>query len=163
MYSVAALLDVHARTHRCLVRLLAHCAGFEDDALRSELDGFGYPTILLQLRHVIGAERYWIGVLQGRMLVDEDEADRASIAALSAFRERTAATTVAWLRAEGDAGVGAARRVTTWGGREAVVTPAHVLLRTQTHVFQHQGQVAAMCRLLGRPIPAGLDFPLQTD
>jgi len=52
------------------------------------------------------------------------------------------------------------RKMATWGGKELELVPAHVILRTQTHIFQHQGQVAAMCRLLGRPIPTGLDFPL---
>ena len=40
------------------------------------------------------------------------------------------------------------------------LAPAHVILRTQTHVFHHMGQLAAMCRLLGHPIPQGMDFPL---
>ena len=34
----------------------------------------------------------------------------------------------------------------------------NVLLRTQTHLFHHMGQVAAMCRLLDHPIPDGFDF-----
>jgi hypothetical protein len=50
--------------------------------------------------------------------------------------------------------------VTTYGGRELDVVPAHVLLRTQTHAYQHQGEIASMSRLLGQPFPAGLDFPL---
>ncbi|MBK9305322.1 MAG: hypothetical protein IPM94_16040 [bacterium] len=29
-----------------------------------------------------------------------------------------------------------------------------------THVFHHQGQLTAMCRLLGRP-SEGLDYPLD--
>jgi uncharacterized damage-inducible protein DinB len=33
-----------------------------------------------------------------------------------------------------------------------------VLLRTITHLYHHIGQVSAMCRLLGKPIP-GSDFP----
>ena len=37
-------------------------------ALDQELEGFGYPSIRLQLHHVIGAEQYWVGVLRGLAL-----------------------------------------------------------------------------------------------
>jgi hypothetical protein len=49
--------------------------------------------------------------------------------------------------------------MTTWGNKERVLTPALVILRIVTHLYQHQGPVVAMCRLLGKPCP-GLDFPL---
>lgn len=48
----------------------------------------------------------------------------------------------------------------TWGNREKTLAPQHVVLRVLTHVFHHQGQLAAMCRLLGRPCE-GLDYPLD--
>lgn len=160
MYTAASLIDLHERTHRGLGKLLDHCAGLSPEALDRELEGFGYPTILEQLQHVIGAERYWIGVLHDQMLTDEDEADRASVDALRAFRERVVGETVAYLDSASDAELNTARTMTTWGDKVHDLVPAHVVLRTQTHVFQHQGQISAMCRLLGQPVPPGLDFPL---
>jgi uncharacterized damage-inducible protein DinB len=160
VYAADDLLDLHRRTHVSLQKLLEHCAGFEAEALSRSLEGFGYPTILLQLHHVIGAERYWIGVLHGEVLPEEPEADFTSIDALKAFRARVAAATQAYLRGASEADLKTRREMAMWGGRRAPLVPAQVLLRTQTHIFQHQGQVAAMCRLLGRPIPPGLDFPL---
>lgn len=160
MYTTAALKDLHERTHRSLQKLMEHCAGFSEEDLSRELDGFGYPNLRLQLHHMVGAERYWIGVLNGLMLTDEDEADHVSMDALQAFRERTVAKTVAYLELASDEELNTRRPMTTWGGNVLDLLPAHVVLRTQTHIFQHQGQIAAMCRLLGRPIPAGLDFPL---
>jgi len=160
MHTRAALADIHARTQRSLAKLLDHCEGFSAEELGREIDGFGYPTLLLQLHHMIGAERYWVGVLEGKMLNDELDSDRDSIASLRAFRERTLAATAAWFASVSDADVNTRRPMTTWNARGVELLPAHVILRTQTHVFQHQGQVAAMCRLLGRPIPEGLDFPL---
>jgi len=160
MYTRAGLADLHERTHRSLGKLLDHCADFSDGDLRREIEGFGYPSIAEQLQHMIGAERYWVGVLRDRMLTDEDEADRASVEALRAFRKRVTDETAAYLDAASDAELNTRREMTTWGDKQVDLVPAHVLLRTQTHVFQHQGQVAAMCRLLGRPIPPGLDFPL---
>lgn len=160
VYAGGDLLDLHRRTHASLKKLIEHCAGFGAEDLTRELTGFGYPTLLRQLHHVIAAERYWFGVLRGQMLADERDEDRASIDAVRAFREQVAAATVAYLRDASDADLNTRREVTTWNGKRPSVLPAHVVLRTQTHVFQHQGQVAAMCRLLGRPIPPGLDFPL---
>jgi uncharacterized damage-inducible protein DinB len=163
MFTAAGLLDLHRRTHWSVQKLIDHCAGFTAEQLRRSIEGFGYPNLLLQMHHVIGAEEYWIGVLQGRMLTEEREADFASIDALRAFRERTAAATRTYLNGTSDAELQRRRDVVTWQGKRTTVVPAHVLLRTQTHVFQHQGQVAAMCRLLGRPIPPGLDFPLGEE
>lgn len=154
------LLDVHRRTHSSLARLLDHCAGFSPEELNRELDGFGYPSLVLQLHHVLGAERYWIGVLQGLMLVDEPEEEKASIDALRDLCERVAETTRGYLAGASESELRTRREVNAWGPRRVAVTPMHVILRTQTHVYQHQGQVAAMCRLLGRPIPSGLDYPM---
>lgn len=160
MHTTAALLDTHARAHRSFIKLLDHCAGFSPDQLSRQLDGFGYPNLRLQLHHMIGAEEYWVGVLRGLMLVDERPEDFASIDAIRAYRERVAATTAEYLNSASEAELNTRRKMTTWGGIEHELMPAHIILRTQVHIFQHQGQIAAMSRLLGRPIPAGLDFPL---
>ena len=161
MYTVAGIADLHERTHRSLRGLIDHCAGFDAAVLSREREGFAYPTILLQLHHAIGAERYWVGVLQGLMLVEENEANHASIEAIRAFHERVTAATHAYLGSIGDEAVNTVRPMTTWGDKVVDLLPAHVVLRTQTHIFQHQGQIAAMSRLLGRPIPAGLDFAMR--
>jgi uncharacterized damage-inducible protein DinB len=98
MHTPASLLDLHERTHRCLTVLLVHCRGFTDGDLHRELPGFGYPTIQLQLHHVIGAQRYWIGVLQGRIEADEDAPDFPTIETLERFRGQVFAATEAYLR-----------------------------------------------------------------
>lgn len=160
MHTSAGLIDLHERTHRSLGGLLDHCAGFSEEELSRELEGFGYESIRLQLHHMIGAEQYWFGVLRGLMLNEEHATDYESIGALRAFRERVSSESAAYLRSASDDELNTPRTMTTWGDKQVELAPAHVLLRTQTHVFQHQGQVAAMARLLGRPIPPGLDFPL---
>ena len=161
MYTSAGMSDLHARTHQSLQKLMDHCDGFSAEQLNQEVEGFGYPSILLQLHHVIGAEQYWVGVLRGLMLTDELETDHASLDAVRAFRERVVRETGAYLRGASDSELNTRRTMTTWGNKEVELVPAHVLLRTQTHIFQHQGQIAAMSRLLGRPIPQGLDLPLS--
>jgi len=161
MYSSDALTDLHERTHRSLRGMLDHLDAFTPEETGRAIEGFGYPSLRFQLHHVIGAERYWFGVLRGEMLTDEDEADYASLSGLRAFRDRVAAETSAYLRESTEEDLNRRRGVTTWGNKRRELTPAHVLLRTQTHAYQHLGQMTAMCRLLGRPVPPGLDFPLD--
>ncbi|HEU4394358.1 MAG TPA: hypothetical protein VFS92_02260, partial [Planctomycetota bacterium] len=93
MYTAEALADIHERSHRSLAKLIAHCGALDAPAIDRTLDGFGYPTVRLQLHHVIGAERYWLGVLHGRVLEEEDDAKFPTIAALEAFRVGAAAAT----------------------------------------------------------------------
>lgn len=160
MYTHEALLDVHERCHRSFGKLLAHCRAFTVDEINRELPGFGYPNIRLQVHHLIGAEDYWMSVVRGAMRVDDNDAAYPSIESLEAWRAQVAAETRAWLTGADAAALNTARPMKVWGGAEHALKPALIVLRTQTHIFQHQGQVAAMARLLGKPIPPGLDFPL---
>jgi len=160
MYAQPALLDLHERCHRSLRKYVDHCRVLSDEELDRELDGFGYATVRQQLHHAIGAERYWITVARGRMDASEDEADAVSIDVLESFRRFVSEATREYLRETPDEELNRPRMMTTWGGHEKMLAPAHVILRTQTHLFHHMGQIAAMCRLLGHPIPPGLDFPV---
>ena len=160
MYSPEALLDILERTHASLEKLLAHCRLLGADELNRELIGFGYPTVRLQLHHVIGAEKYWTGVLEGRIDADEDDPKYPTIASLEAYREEVFAITENYLRSASPEELNTPRKMTTWGNNEKVLTPVHVFLRTQMHVFHHQGQVVAMCRLMGKPAN-GFDYPIE--
>jgi uncharacterized damage-inducible protein DinB len=156
----AFLLDMHERCHRSLRRCLDHCGELAPEQLDTELDGFGYRTVRLQLHHPIGAERYWVSVLLGAMDASEDENDARSLEAIESFRARVYALTEEYLRATTDEQLATPREVITWGDRRVVLAPMHVIARTQTHLFHHMGQITAMCRLLGHPVPAGMDFPV---
>jgi len=59
MYDAETLLDIHARAHESLRRLIVFCGNLTDVELRQPLTGFGFSTILGQLEHTIGAEVYW--------------------------------------------------------------------------------------------------------
>lgn len=154
-----ALLTIHQRGHQNLQDLLVHCATLESGEIDRTLEGFGYPSVRLQIHHAIGAEEYWVGVLNGVILVDEDDAAYPTVRDLQAYRERVHDATRAYLAGAGADDLNTARPFDTWGGRERLLTPAFVILRTVTHLYHHQGQVTAMCRLLGKPV-SGLDFPL---
>lgn len=159
MHTPEALLDLVIRAHGSLAALLDHCRTLDPADLERELDGFGYASVRLQLHHVIGAQEYWLGVLQGQVDPDFDDGAYPDIDALEAWRQRTADLAVGFLRGTDTATLNAPVDRETWGGRVRTLVPAQVILRTITHVFHHQGQVAAMCRLLGRPVE-GLDWPL---
>lgn len=158
MQTSDGLLDIHARAHQNFHGLIAHCGSLDAGAINRGLDGFGYPSIRRQLHHVISAERYWIGVLEGRIDADEDDPDYPTLESLEALRARVSAATERYLRATSPEELNTPRAMMTWGGRERTLTPAHVVLRTVMHLYHHQGQVLAMCRLLGRP-GEGFDYP----
>ena len=159
MHTSAALLDLHERSHRSLMALLSHCRGLTAEELGRDLEGFGYPTVHLQLHHLIGAQEYWIGVLQGRVDPDDEATRYPTVDDLEAWRGQVDAATAAYLRDATPADLNTPRPMLTWGDRTRELTPAHVFMRTLTHIYQHQGQVVAMCRLLGKPV-GGLDYPI---
>ena len=77
-----------------------------------------------------------------------------------AYRDAVRRTTEQYLRAASTEELITARPMITWGDVEKVLIPAHVVIRTLTHLYHHQGQVAAMCRLLRNPIDPGMDYPI---
>jgi uncharacterized damage-inducible protein DinB len=161
MYSVNALLDMHERGQRSLQKLLLHCGQLDAEELDRELPGFGYPNVRQQLEHMIDAQEYWISVVQGRFTGEFSSTEYPTIEALEAYRKQVAEVTGAYLRLATEAELNTAREMLTWPDKMRALVPAQVFLRTLTHIYQHQGQVLAMCRLLGRPGPVGLDFPLD--
>jgi uncharacterized damage-inducible protein DinB len=161
MYTSDSLLDFQTRAHRSLTKMLDHCRQFSVEQINKEIEGFGYPTIRQQIHHIIGAQKYWIGVIKGRMDVDDDDPNYPTIESLVIYRRHVFEMTAKYLQAATTDELNTARPMTTWGGKERMLVPAQVFLRTQTHVYHHLGQVAAMCRLLDKPIPAGMDFPLD--
>ena len=114
MYDAETLLDIHHRAHESLRRLIAFCGVLRAEELVRPVAGFGFPTILRQLEHTIGAEVYWQTV------------------------------------------------VTTGYSEEAELRPADVIMRIVTHIFNHQGQVLAMCRAMGKANEErDLDYPVD--
>ncbi len=162
MHTAEALPDLHERAHSSLQRLLAHCRQLSAEELDRELAGFGYPSVRLQLHHVIGGEEYWIGVLEGRIQVDDNDPDYPTVESLEAYRRRVFSATQEYLRSASAAELNTARRMTTWGNKERLLVPAHVFMRPLTHIYHHQGQIVAMCRLLGKPA-AAMDYPIAPD
>ena len=162
MYTASSLLDIHARAHESLRRLIELCGALTDAELRQPLPGFGFPTVLRQLQHTIGAELYWQTVVIRGYEEEATLPDLSHLAAIEAFREQTASATRAYLAGASAAELNTARVTISDPGETRLLRPADVILRVVTHIFSHQGQVLAMCRTLGRPnVTIDLDYPLD--
>jgi hypothetical protein len=91
MYSPEMLWDIHARAHESFRRVIVLCCGdLTDQELRRSLEGFGFPTILGQLEHTIGAEVYWQTVVTRGYTEEATLPELQDLAAIEAFRQQTA-------------------------------------------------------------------------
>jgi uncharacterized damage-inducible protein DinB len=162
MYNAEALLDVHARAHESLRRLIAFCGTLTTDELVRQLPGFGFPTVLRQLVHTIGAEVYWQTVVTRGYSEEATLPNLPHLAAIEAFREQTASATRSYLEHATDAELNTPRPMISDPGQTRLLRPADVIMRVVTHIFNHQGQVLAMCRSIGKPNDThDLDYPLD--
>lgn len=162
MYTQAGLLDVHGRAHESFRRLIVFCGRLTEDELRRPVQGFGFPTIVRQLEHTIGAEVYWQTVVIRGYTEEATLPPLPDMAAIEAFRQQTASTTRAYLQRTSEAELNASREMISDPGQTRVLRPADVILRVVTHIFSHQGQVLAMCRSIGRPNEEiDMDYPLD--
>lgn len=162
MHNRESLLDVHGRAHESLRRLIAFCGTLSPDEWRQPVSGFGFPTILRQLEHTIGAEVYWQTVITRGYSEEATLPPLPDLAAIEAFREHTASVTRSYLEHATEADLNTPRRMVSDPGETRVLRPADVIMRVVTHIFNHQGQVLAMCRGLGKPNDtADLDYPID--
>ena len=159
-YTADALQDMHRRTHKCIRRLLKHCEELSEQELHRKLKGFGHATVHSQLFHLLAAEQYWIGVVQGRLDISMQARDYPAIKDYERYQRRLIRVTREYLATAGPGELNTARQMQTFQGTKKMV-PAHIVTRVITHAFHHQAQVLAMCRYLGHPAPRGFDFPLQ--
>jgi uncharacterized damage-inducible protein DinB len=162
MYTRAALLDVHARAHESLRRLIVFCGGLTEDELRRPLNGFGFPTILRQLEHTIGAEVYWQTVVSRGYTEEATLPPLPDVDAIEMFRQQTAVTTRSYLERASEAELNSPRVMISDPGETRLLRPADVIMRIVTHIFNHQGQILAMCRAMGKPNDEiDLDYPVE--
>ena len=162
MYNAEVLLDVHARAHQSLHGLIAFCGTLRTDELLRQLPGFGFPTVLGQLVHVIGAEVYWQTVVTRGYSEEATLPDLPHLAAIEGFREQTASATRSYLERASEAELNTPRLMISDPGQTRLLRPADVIMRVVTHIFNHQGQVLAMCRSIGKPNDThDLDYSLD--
>jgi uncharacterized damage-inducible protein DinB len=162
MYDAQTLLDIHARAHESLRRLIVFCDVLTDAELRQPLTGFGMPTVHRQLEHTIGAEVYWQTVITRGYSEEATLPELPDLAAMETFRRETESITRSYLAGATPGELNSTRTMISDPGRTRVLRPADVILRVVTHIFNHQGQVLAMCRSMGKPNDAlDVDYPVD--
>jgi uncharacterized damage-inducible protein DinB len=162
MYDAQTLTDIHQRAHESLRRLIAFCGELTEEELRRTIPGFGFPTIHGQLEHTIGAEVYWQTVVTSGYGEEAEPPALPDLIAIEAFRQRTAAVTRAYVADASMTELNSTRQMISDPGETRLLRPADVILRVVTHIFNHQGQVLAMCRTLGKPNEThDLDYPVD--
>ena len=162
MYTAHMLLDVHARAHESLRRVIVSCGALTDEELSRPIAGFGWSTVHRQLAHTIGAEVDWQTVVTRGYTEEATLPALPGVAALEAFRQQTAFATRSYLERASDAELNSRRPMISDPGQTRVLRPADVIMRVVTHIFNHQGQVLAMCRTMGKPNDThDLDYPMD--
>ena len=144
------------------IRLISFCGTLTAEELNRPLPGFGFPTVLRQLAHTIGAEVYWQTVVTRGYSEEARMPALPDVAAIEAFREQTASVTRSYLEGASEAELNTPRVMISDPGQTRLLRPADVIMRVVTHIFNHQGQVLAMCRGMGKPNDAiDLDYPVD--
>lgn len=161
MYNAEALRDVHTRAHESLRRLIVFCGNLTEEELRRPIRGFGIPTVLDQLEHTIGAEVYWQTVVTRGYTEEAMRPNLPDVPAIEEYRRQTASVTRLYLDRASETELNSRRQMISDPGKSRVLRPADVIMRVVTHIFNHQGQVLAMCRAIGKPNEThDLDYPV---
>lgn len=153
MFTKSGILELHAAMHDRLDLLLRHVATVPDALTRKQITGFGHPSILKQLVHILTCEDGWLHDLQNKSFAGWNEEDCPTIPALQGAKARIRGATQKYLGdlTEGQLNTVLATRPVDWGGE--LRSPAFIVLHVITHAFHHKGQIVAMLRIVGHPAP----------
>lgn len=153
MFTKTCIIELHAATHERLDLLLDHVATVPGDLLCQPISGFGHPSVWKQFVHIFTCEEGWVHDLQNQVFSGWHEGDCPTIAALSAAKGRVREATLTYLStlSEEQLNTILVTRPMDWGGE--LRSPAFILMHVITHAFHHKGQIVAMLRILGYPVP----------
>jgi len=151
MYSRAGLLEIHTRAHRSYAMVLDHLASLPSGMLVKPVEGFGFSTIRAQMSHIAGAELFWVSKLLDEEPDGWEDENLNSVDDLRRIFMRVAVDTKEYIEELAENEVNE-RHTLEFPNGSFDSTSRLVLLRVVTHGFHHQGQVAAMFRLLGHPM-----------
>jgi uncharacterized damage-inducible protein DinB len=151
-FTKEGIRELHGAMHGSLDVVLDHAGGLPMEALRKEIAGFGYGSVVKQLAHILSTESGWVSRLQSesaRLLAAESF---ASLEDLRSAKKTVMGSTLGYLDSLTDPQLNTEiAQPAEWVG--PLRTPAFILLHIVTHAFHHKGQIVAMLRLLGHPAP----------
>ena|SRR5579862_2629953 len=153
MFTKAGIIELHSRMHERLDLLLRHVATLPDELRHEPISGFGHLTVWKQVVHILTCEEGWVHDLQRKSFAVWYAEDCSTMAALQASKDRVREATRTYLGGLTEAQLNAtlAERPPDWSGE--LRSPAFILLHVITHAFHHKGQVVAIVRILGYPVP----------
>ncbi len=153
-FTRGALDRMHTWVHDSLDVLINHLDRMPADVLSKEVEGFGYPTLMHQVLHVLEVESTWMARVHGRPARKWSLRDHPTLTSLVGAKREVVEETRAELAAFGDEALNHdASHASDHGWIGPPRSPAFVLVHVLTHACHHKGQMVAMCRLLGHPAP----------
>jgi uncharacterized damage-inducible protein DinB len=153
MFTVPGALAFYSCADGSRETQFSHLESLPADRFARLIPGFGHGSIRDTLVHIATMERAWRdGVLGAH--APAPALGGATLPDVRALFEDNSALTRAFVAEITDQEMSAYRVVRLpWSGTRCRVCPGWVLLHVVTHEFHHRGQVAAMCRSLGAPVP----------
>lgn len=153
VFTLEGARKFHGWTHTSLNLLLHHLSTIPQDDYARELPNFGSASLRRQVIHIFNCEGFWIHSLQGRHYSDRETAACPTVADARGWQQEVTKQTQAYLSSLTNQLLNAATELHFPDGDKAIRTPALVVHHILTHAFHHKGQIAAMCRELGYPVP----------
>ena len=153
MFTKEGVASLHAWTHERLDTVFEHVRVLTSAQFVQEIPGFGQANVRDQLAHILAAESGWIGRLRELKSENWELDNFPDLPALAAAKREVAAATQAYLQSVSEVQLNTTLEKVSldWVGPPR--SPAFVLQHICTHAFHHKGQIAAMCRMLGHPLP----------
>jgi len=152
MDAISTILDAHAWLRWMTGRSLDAAAALPDADFRREFP-IGIGSVHATFVHLVGAERIWIGVLEGDAMVSMPPAaelpDAAALrAAFVQVRERWDGYLARLDAAEASRTVSRVR-----DGKEFRQLACDALMQVPTHALYHNAQLSFMFRSMGHQLP----------
>jgi uncharacterized damage-inducible protein DinB len=153
MFTVDGVRKFHGWTHASLHLALDHLFTVPTNDYVKELPSFGFRTLREQVIHIFNCEGFWIHTLRRLRYVDRKPEEFPAIADARLMEQEIIRRTHAYLSNMTNQQLNTNTELHFADGDIAVRTPALVLHHVLTHAFHHKGQIVAMCRALGHPVP----------
>lgn len=153
LFTKEGVIALHAWTHERLDTVFEHVRVLASPEFTQAISGFGQPSVRDQLAHILAAESGWIRRLKKLTSEKRELVSSRDLSALEAARKNVVSATQAYLRDLSELQLNTALETVPeeWVGPAR--SPAFILQHICTHAFHHKGQIAAMCRILGHPLP----------
>jgi len=153
LFTTEGIIALHAWTHESLDIVFLQAQALAPPQFVQPIPGFGLASVRDQLTHILAAQSGWISRLQFYPVAPWEPSAFPDVATLLTAKRELVTQTIRYLRGLGEMELNATLEKLPPGWIGPLRSPAFILLHVCTHAFHHKGQVAAMLRILGCPLP----------